>query len=232
MAGEGKRFTQEGYTTAPKPLLDVCGKTVIERVLESIKLEGNFIFVVRKEHFIDYQLDIYLNHLKPNCKIITVDHVTEGAACTALLAKEFINTDEQLIICDSDSLVYFDSKLLNNYLMDAAILTFKSDKPCWSFVETNGNLQKIRKVEEKNPISDYASAGRYYWKQGKDFVHYAELMIERNLRVNNEFYVSPVYNLAIEDNKSVFNVLVDDFFNLGTPADLHEFIEKTSNHNL
>jgi len=184
MAGEGKRFSDTGVTT-PKFLLDVCGKTMIERVLDSIKIEGNYIFIVRKEHYDDYELGFYLNHLKKDCKIITVDKVTEGAASTVLLAKELINSDEQLLICDSDSLVYFENKLLNNYLMEAAILTFIDDKPCWSFVESDGNLQKIKRVEEKNPISTFASCGRYYWKKGSDFVKYAEIMIKQNLEVVN-----------------------------------------------
>ena len=54
----------------------------------------------------------------------------------------------------------------------------------------------VTEVAEKNPISDIATVGYYYWKKGSDFVKYAEDMIEKDIRVNNEFYVCPVFNQA------------------------------------
>lgn len=231
MAGAGKRFLDNGIST-PKPLVDVFGKSMIQRVVESLDIEGNFIFIVRKEHYDEFDLNSLLNKIAPGCKIVIANELTEGAACTVLLAKDHIDNNSPLLICDSDSLVYFEKKLLNNYLIDGAIMTFKDTKPCWSYVEASGNLQRIKSVQEKNPISNYASSGRYYWKQGKDFVYYAEKMIKENIRTNDEFYVSPVYNLAISENKYVMNILVDDFFNLGTVADLNDYVAKISNNNL
>lgn len=231
MAGAGKRFLDNGIST-PKPLVDVFGKSMIQRVVESIELDCNFIFIVRKEHYDEFDLNSLLNKIAPGCKIVIANELTEGAACTVLLAKDHIDNNSPLLICDSDSLVYFEKKLLNNYLIDGAIMTFKDTKPCWSYVEASGNLQRIKSVQEKNPISNYASSGRYYWKQGKDFVYYAEKMIKENIRTNDEFYVSPVYNLAISENKYVMNILVDDFFNLGTVADLNDYVAKISNNNL
>ena len=231
MAGAGKRFLDNGIST-PKPLVDVFGKSMIQRVVESIDIECNFIFIVRKEHYDEFDLNSILNKIAPSCKIVIANELTEGAACTVLLAKDHIDNNSPLLICDSDSLVYFEKKLLNNYLIDGAILTFKDTKPCWSYVESSGNLQRIKSVQEKNPISEYASSGRYYWKHGKDFVFYAEKMIQQDIRSNGEFYVSPVYNLAIAQNKYIMNILVDDFFNLGTVADLNDYVAKISNNNL
>lgn len=231
MAGAGKRFLDNGIST-PKPLVDVFGKSMIQRVVESIDIECNFIFIVRKEHYDEFDLNSVLNKIAPSCKIVIANELTEGAACTVLLAKDHIDNNSPLLICDSDSLVYFEKKLLNNYLIDGAILTFKDTKPCWSYVESSGNLQRIKSVQEKNPISEYASSGRYYWKHGKDFVFYAEKMIQQDIRSNGEFYVSPVYNLAIAQNKYIMNILVDDFFNLGTVADLNDYVAKISNNNL
>ena len=231
MAGAGKRFLDNGIST-PKPFVDVFGKSMIQRVVESIDIECNFIFIVRKEHYDEFDLNSILNKIAPSCKIVIANELTEGAACTVLLAKEHIDNNSPLLICDSDSLVYFEKKLLNNYLIDGAILTFKDTKPCWSYVESSGNLQRIKSVQEKNPISEYASSGRYYWKHGKDFVFYAEKMIQQDIRSNGEFYVSPVYNLAIAQNKYIMNILVDDFFNLGTVADLNDYVAKISNNNL
>lgn len=230
MAGAGKRFLDNGIST-PKPLVDVFGKSMIQRVVESLDIEGNFIFIVRKEHYDEFDLNSMLNKIAPGCSIVIADELTQGAACTVLLAKDYIDNNSPLLICDSDSLVYFEKKLLNNYLIDGAVLTFKDTKPSWSYVEASGNLQRIKSVQEKNPISNYASSGRYYWKHGKEFVYYAEKMIQEDLRVNGEFFVSPVYNLAIAQNKYIMNIMVDDFFNLGTVADLNEYVAKISNSN-
>ena len=224
MAGAGKRFLDNGIST-PKPLVDVFGKSMIQRVVESLDIEGNFIFIVRKEHYDEFDLNSMLNKIAPGCSIVIADELTQGAACTVLLAKDYIDNNSPLLICDSDSLVYFEKKLLNNYLIDGAVLTFKDTKPSWSYVEAS------KSVQEKNPISNYASSGRYYWKHGKEFVYYAEKMIQEDLRVNGEFFVSPVYNLAIAQNKYIMNIMVDDFFNLGTVADLNEYVAKISNSN-
>lgn len=226
MAGAGRRFSDKGIQI-PKPLVDVRGKPMIHRVVESLCVDGNFIFIVQKEHYDEFNLELLLKKIVPNCSIVIAEELTKGAACTVLLAKDMINNEEPLLICDCDSIVFFEKKLLNNYLIDGAILTFEDNKPTLSFVESSGNLQKIDSVQEKNPISDYASSGRYFWKKGSDFVHYAEKMINANFTVNNEFYVSPVYNLAIQDNKFIMNILVEEFYNLGTPEDLQDFLNKS-----
>jgi HAD superfamily hydrolase (TIGR01509 family) len=99
MAGAGSRFQQADYTF-PKPLIDVKGKPMIQTVVENLNVEANFIFVVQKEHREKYNLDTLLNLITPNCKIVEVNGITEGAACTTLLAKEFINNDQPLLMAN------------------------------------------------------------------------------------------------------------------------------------
>jgi len=231
MAGDGTRFKKEGIKI-PKPLVDVMGKSMVQRVVDSLEFDASFIFIVREQHIIDFKIDELLNEIAPNCKILTTDKLTEGAACTALLAKDYINNEKELLICDVDSLVYFDKSLLKKDGFDAAIMTFIDSKTCWSFVESQGHLKEIFQVAEKKPISNYASSGRYYWKRGHDFVYYAEMMIKENFRVNGEFYISPVFNYAIKDKNKVLNIVVDKFNNLGTPEDLNEFITQISSFDL
>ncbi|MFZ9377026.1 MAG: HAD-IA family hydrolase, partial [Candidatus Fonsibacter ubiquis] len=108
MAGAGSRFQQAGYTF-PKPLIDVKGKPMIQTVIENLNVEANFIFVVQKEHREKYNLDTLLNLITPNCKIVEVDGITEGAACTTLLAKKFIDNDQSLLMANSDQFVEWDS---------------------------------------------------------------------------------------------------------------------------
>jgi HAD superfamily hydrolase (TIGR01509 family) len=227
MAGAGSRFQQAGYTF-PKPLIDVNNKPMIQLVVDNLNIDANYIYVVQKEHREKYNLDTMLNLITPNCKIVEVDGLTEGAACTALIAKEFINNDSPLFFANSDQFVEWDSNefmyKMNETGADGGIVTFKSSHPKWSFTKVDDN-NLVTEVAEKNPISDNATVGFYFWKKGSDFVKYAEQMIEKNVRVNNEFYVCPVFNEAIEDFKKIRTYEIKNMWGLGTPEDLKNFLK-------
>ena len=227
MAGAGSRFQQAGYTF-PKPLIDVRGKPMIQFVVENLNIKANYVYVVQKEHREKYNLDTLLNLITPNCKIVEVDKLTEGAACTALLAKEHINKDTPLFFANSDQFVEWDSNeflyKMNETNADGGIVSFRATHPKWSFAKVD-EKGLVTEVAEKNPISDIATVGYYYWKKGSDFVKYAEDMIEKDIRVNNEFYVCPVFNQAIEDNKEIRTFDIPKMWGLGTPEDLKYYLE-------
>ena len=227
MAGAGSRFEQAGYTF-PKPLIDVNGKPMIQRVVENINIDATHIFIVQKSHYEKYSLQHTLNLISPGCKIVQVDGVTEGAACTTLLAKEYINNDEPLVLANSDQYVDWDS---SQYIyscitddLDGSILTFNSTHPKWSYAKTN-DQGFVTEVAEKKPISENATVGIYFWKKGKDYVECAESMINKNIRVNNEFYVCPVYNEAILKNAKIKTFHIEKMWGLGTPEDLDTFLK-------
>jgi HAD superfamily hydrolase (TIGR01509 family) len=226
MAGAGSRFEQSGYTF-PKPLIDVNGRPMIQVIVENLNIDANFIFVVRREHRQKYNLDSVLNLIAPNCKIVETDGLTEGAACTVLLAKQYINNDSPLILANSDQFVEWNSNefmyKMHEQNLDGGILSFESTHPKWSYAKTDNN-GFVTEVAEKNPISNLATVGIYYWKHGKDFVKYAETMINKNIRVNNEFYVCPVFNEAIIDNKKIKTYNVEKMWGIGTPEDLKTFL--------
>jgi HAD superfamily hydrolase (TIGR01509 family) len=227
MAGAGSRFEQAGYTF-PKPLIDVNGKPMIQVVVENLNIDANFIYIVQQKHREKYNLDTLLNLITPGCKIVEVGSITEGAACTALLAKKHINNDAPLFFANSDQFAEWDSNEFMYKMQetdaDGGIVTFKATHPKWSFAKLN-EMGLITEVAEKNPISDNATVGFYYWKHGSDFVKYAEQMIANNIRVNNEFYVCPVFNEAIKDNKQIRSFEIKKMWGLGTPEDLRYFIE-------
>lgn len=231
MAGAGSRFQQAGYTF-PKPLIEVNNKPMIQVVVENLNIDANYIYVVQKSHREKYNLDTMLNLITPGCKIVEVDVLTEGAACTALLAKDFINNDNPLFFANSDQFVEWDSNefmyKMQESNCDGGIVTFKATHPKWSFARIDDN-GFVTEVAEKNPISDNATVGFYYWKHGSDFVKYAEQMIEKNIRVNNEFYVCPVYNQAIEDCKKIRIFESGKMWGLGTPEDLKFYLENHKN---
>lgn len=226
MAGAGSRFAAAGYTF-PKPLIEVNGKPMIQVVVENLNIQANYIFIVQKEHYEKYSLHYLLSAIAPGCKIVQVDGVTEGAACTTLLAKEYIDNDSPLVIANSDQYVEWNS---NECLyafsaggVDAGIVTFHSNHPKWSYAKL-GDDGFVTEVAEKKPISDHATVGIYYWKRGADYVKYAEQMIAKNIRVNNEFYVAPVFNQAIEDGKKIRIKDAERMWGIGDPESLRDFL--------
>lgn len=227
MAGAGSRFEKAGYTF-PKPLIEVRKKPMIQVVVENLNIKANYIYVVQKLHREQYNLDALLSLITPGCKIVETEGMTEGAACTALLAKEYINSDAPLFFANSDQFVEWDSNefmyKMNETDADGGIVTFKATHPKWSFAKIN-DQGLVTEVAEKNPISNIATIGFYYWKNGSDFVKYAEQMINKNIRVNNEFYVCPVFNEAIEDGKAIRTFNVEGMWGLGTPEDLDYYLK-------
>ena len=227
MAGAGSRFAQAGYTF-PKPLIEVDGKPMIEVVVNNLNIEANYIFLVQKEHYEKYNLKYLLNLIAPNCSIVQVDGITEGAACSTLLAKEFINNDNPLVIANSDQYIEWNSNesmyAFSADAIDAGILTFEAHHPKWSYARLD-EQGFVAEVAEKRVISDHATVGVYYWKKGSDYVKYAEQMIEKNIRVNNEFYVCPVFNEAIQDSKKVKIKKINKMWGIGTPEDLTYYLD-------
>ena len=232
MAGHGSRFSKAGYTD-PKPLIPVCGKSMIELVIDNLKprRDHRFIFICQAEHLHNYPLQNLLETKAPGCKIIEVSKVTEGAACTVLLAKEYINNVDQLMIANCDQYIDVD---INEYLnsltpdTDGLIMTMNENSNKWSYIELNSQ-DEITRVVEKEVVSDEATVGIYNYTYGADFVNAAEAMITKNLRVNNEFYVAPAYNEMIASRKKIayFNIgkLGKGMHGLGTPEDLNIFLD-------
>ena len=231
MAGAGSRFEKAGYTF-PKPLIEVNGKPMIQTVVENLNIDAKHIFIVQKKHYEEYNLKYLLNLItNNNCEIVQVDEMTEGAACTTLLAKQFIDNDEPLVLANSDQFVEWDS---NEFMysmtadnIDGGILSFEATHPKWSFAKLTEEGY-VSEVAEKKPISNIATVGIYYWKKGSDYVKYAEQMIDKNIRTNNEFYVCPVFNEAIGDNKKIKIFSIDKMWGLGTPEDLDRYISDSN----
>ena len=230
MAGRGSRFANAGYEL-PKPLIEIHGHAMIECVVKNItpKVAHKFIFLCLAEHLAKYNLESRLKTFAPNCEVVTVDKVTEGAACTVLLAEKFIDNDNALMIANSDQYVDID---INDYLragdeLDGLIMTMFAADNKWSFINFDEN-NFVTMVREKEVISNEATVGIYNFAHGRDYVAYAKKMIELNLRVNNEFYVAPVYNMLIDDGKKIgfYNIgsLDAGMYGLGVPDDLNKFL--------
>lgn len=229
MAGKGNRFLEKGYSK-PKPLVQVKDKTMIESVVENLSIDGQYIFIVQKEHCDKYDLDSILESIAPDSIIIPIDWYTNGTAITTLIAKAFINDSNKLIIANSDQLVDWNSKhfadMLDKDGCSGSILLFNDNNPKWSYAKINNDL--ITEVAEKVVISENATVGIYGWTNGSDYVKYVEQMIKKDIRTNDEFYVCPVYNEAIQDGKKIAPFFVGRMIGLGTPEDLEYYLNENN----
>lgn len=224
MAGAGSRFAEAGFTI-PKPLCRVGNTTMIQKAVDSLDIKGRYIFVVQHQHLLDFPwLADHLKSLAQQVDIVTLDGVTEGAACSLLHAKELINNNQPLISINSDQVLHWDSaKFLQACELEpdvSWIMTYPHNHIKHSFVKVNDDGYVIE-AAEKVAISDIASVGLYHWSKGSLFVEGAEAMIDNNERHNGEFYLAPIYNYTALNNRvKPYAVEAVNFTPVGTPDDL------------
>jgi dTDP-glucose pyrophosphorylase len=240
MAGAGSRFIDAGFND-PKPLICINKTPMIKVVIDNLKPNQphQFIFICQKKHIELYGLNSKLSSWALNSKLIEIDGMTEGAACTVLAAKQIINNNIPLMIANSDQFIDLPIDVylqrIEELNLDGLIMTMTANDPKWSYVKLD-NLGFVTNVVEKKVISSEATVGIYNFKRGSDFVIAAEKMIINNERSNNEFYVAPVYNNLISKPSKIgiFNIGKegDGMHGLGTPRDLDLFIQNKSSRFL
>lgn len=229
MAGRGKRFADAGYAL-PKPLIPIHGVPMIRLVIANLApaCPHRFHFLVLGEQVERHGLDARLQEWAPGSEIVVVDRVTDGAACTVLLARDLIDDDTPLMIANCDQ--YIDTDI-DAYLeslgsADGLIMTMWADDPKWSFVRRDAE-GRVVEVVEKEVVSNEATVGIYNYRRGADFVAGAEAMIAADIRVNGEFYVAPVYNEIIRRGGEVcchgIGRAGAGMHGIGTPRDLRDF---------
>jgi len=230
LGGLGKRFADEGFKN-PKPLIKIDEKPMILWAIESLGTSGNYIFILRKSFGSDRIREVLENTVK-GCKIIEIDYLTEGPASTCLLAKEFINNDEELIIANCDQIMWWNGDYfinsVRNSRYDGVIVTYYANTSKNSYAKINQHGDVVE-VKEKEVISNISLNGIHYWKRGKSFVYSAEQMIFKNDRaINGEFYIGPSYNYMIKNQERVgiFHIPETQHNAVGTPDDLREFLRK------
>lgn len=227
MSGRGSRFATQGYEK-PKPLIEFHGKPMIENVLANLGNLNTFILCVLREHYdADPSLFERLANMVERLDIVFVDAVTQGAAETCLLAKEYIDLNKPLMIANCDQMMTWDQirfeSWMHELVLDGAMFVFDSDSTKNSYVEVN-DLGLAVRTAEKQVISPHATTGIYVWARGKDFVDAAEVMIQKDLRVNNEFYVCPVYNENLAQGARIGIYSPEEHWPIGTPEDLEHYL--------
>ncbi len=239
MAGMGTRTASvsEGF---PKPLIKIHQHHLIELVLLNFKLKSSakYIFVVQQELLEKHDLTSVFRKFGIDFEFVALNGPNEGAIISALAAKEHYKNQELLIV-NSDQ---FLTKNIQHFIYDmraeindGAILTMFAEGPKWSYV-VKDEKNIVSRVAEKIQISNDATIGAYWFRNGNDFIHAANLMIQANDRTNNEFYLAPVYNYLISANKKIRAVKIEDyqtqFFGLGTSEDITKARENIELKNI
>lgn len=240
MAGEGSRFAKAGYSL-PKPLIDVRGKPMIQQVIDNLQFPNitEYVFIVRKEHVDAFKIDKVLETICKGKKtsIVVVDRLLKGSAMSILEASKHIDTGEEILVANSDQFVEFSKENFeifknlsfeyqgSNIKIDSLIFTFKAVSSKWSFVKLNGS-NRVIEVAEKNPISDIANCGIFWFRNGDQLLKQIKSMVSSNFTVNNEFYLAPSYNF--NPLLVTYPFFVHKMWGLGTPEDLEVFLNESN----
>jgi dTDP-glucose pyrophosphorylase len=224
MAGNGNRFLEAGFLQ-PKPFIYIHGSPMFHRAIECLGFQDsdlNPILLVQKKHFEKWHDNIYYYY--PSAEVVLIDRVTNGAACTVLLAEEYINNNKPLLIVNSDQIIKYNPISFFNSTIDAdgVIMTFPCSEEKWSYAKTKNGF--VTEVAEKRVISNEATVGIYWFSKGSEFVKYAKQMIKKDVKTNNEFYICPIYNEFIEAGAKIKTFNVDKMIGLGTPEDLQKHL--------
>lgn len=231
MAGRDSRFARAGFTD-PKPFIPVGGVPMVELVIRNLRpsRRHRFIFVCLAAHLARYGFRHRLRQLAPGCEIIGLPGVTDGAACSVLMAAAFIDNETPLLIANVDQWVNTD---INAFLaqadsqqFDGYIMTLPARDPKWSYVQRDAR-GRVCRVVEKEVVSGEATTGIYYFRYGSDFCRNARVMIAANARCQGEFYVAPVYTQLYRAGVREIHTcnIGDGMHGLGTPEDLAAFLQ-------
>ena len=239
MSGIGKRFIDAGYKE-PKPLIEVDGKPIIEHVIELFPGESDFTFICNDKHLRETNMYSVLQNICPTSKIhdVSVEN-RQGPVHAVSLIYDNIDDDKEVIIsyCDYGTSWNYDNFLLDtrNRNADGAIACYKGFHPHmlgkdnYAFLrEKEEGSRFMDAIQEKQPftnnrMNEYASNGTYYFKSGSIMKKYFSKLINNGIKVNNEYYVSMVYNLLVNDGLSVNIFEIDNMLQWGTPYDLENY---------
>lgn len=239
MSGLGSRFLEAGYTD-PKPLIPVLGRPIIEWVVSMFDVEDDIIFVCREDHLQNTEMKKRLLGFRPNAKIISIEGHKKGPVYALKCIEDVIDNQAETIVSYCDYFMQFDyaefKKSVNRSGADGAIPCYTGfhphlmkEKNLYASCKVNARGQLIEIKEKYSFTEDKTkslhSPGLYYFKRGDILKHYINVMLEKELSLNGEYYASLLYNPMVEDGLKVdVPANVTHFCQWGTPEDLVDFL--------
>ena len=236
MSGIGKRFIDADYKE-PKPLIVVDGKPIIEHVCNLFPGEDKFTFICNSTHLAKTNMKDILLKIKPNANIVEIPNHKKGPVYAVSFAFDKIEDDEEVIVNYCDFGTYWDyNDFLNhtrNRNANGAIPAYKGFHPHMVYNSTNYAFMRDEKqwmleIKEKEPFTnnrmqEYASNGTYYFKKGIYVKKFFKELMEKDINLNGEYYVSLVYNLLVQAGLKVSIYEIQHMLQWGTPLDVEEY---------
>jgi len=232
LAGTSDLFSKAGFFY-PKPLIEINGSPMIQLVVEktnAIQIPHKLVFILKEDEVLKFHLDNTLRLLSPNCEIVKLKNDTQGALCSILMAMDIIDPNDSLLILNGDQIIDSDFGQIIQYFHDneaqVGVVTFDSVHPRWSFAKIENGL--VVQTAEKNPISNHAIAGYYYFEKASAFFESAFDCILNDVQLDGKFYISPVINEFILKNQKVLNYNIDksQYHSFYSPQLLNEYIKQ------
>ena len=237
LSGRGSRFVKVGYKD-PKPLIEVSGKPMIIQAANSLPNTYEHIFVTLKEHLENYPLEITLKNEYRDSKIISIDEVTEGQAITCFLGLKDVDNNSSLLIAATDNGIIYNhekyQKLIEDESADAIIFTFrhhissKNNPQMYGWVKPddkdNATGVSVKVPISDNPYEDHAIVGTFWFKKVEYFNKALRNLLDKNIRINGEYYIDSLMGELIELELNVKVFEVDDYICWGTPDDYETFV--------
>jgi len=226
MAGDGKRFREAGHTQ-PKPFIDVCGRPMIVRVIENLRPISDCFTLICRSSVVE-KLESLVADMNMNIRCLPVPGLTEGSVSTVLTARDNIAPEVPVMIANADQLIEYDASAWWDHVKEKprghSIWLFgPASHPKWSYAKVQDG--RIVEVAEKNPISELATVGVYFWKRWDMYLRAAdEMMQDDDNRVNGEWFNCPVYSQAINRGELVRPFYPRKMIGLGTPEDLESYL--------
>ena len=243
MAGAGSRFAEAGYKIS-KPAIPTYDKKTGEKIpmvvcaakdLPGVAEYGsNIVFVLRNFHRTDGTEGAIRGYF-PQANFIEVEELTEGQACTCMVAEKYINNDEELLIAGCDNGMEIDFSKFDEYRKTADMLVFtyrhneavaaKPDAYGWMIVDQDLNVTgtSIKKAVSDNPMEDHAVVATFWFKTGRIFIEATNRMISENDRINGEYYVDQVAKHALDIGYKVKVFEIERYIGWGTPNDYEHY---------
>ena len=238
MSGQSSRFSSAGYTT-PKHLIEIDGKKVIEHIVDLYPKDSDFVFIINDKHQKETDVVEVLHSLVPDGVIVTVDSHKKGPVHSVLKASKYIRDDEPVVVNYCDFSMYWDYNDFEEFVQqtecDGCVVCYTGFHPHmlgsdnYAFCRTEED-RVIAEIREKQPFTDdkmseYASTGTYYFRKGSYVKKYFQKLIDDDININGEYYVSLVHNLLINDGllNSIYEVPV--MLQWGTPLDMNMYLQ-------
>ena len=232
LSGSSQSFKDAGFIY-PKNLTEMAGKPLIQHVMQSLaplkKSNANFICTLRQDENQAQHTGKVLQLMDPDIRVLEITGNTSGAACSALIAVDHIDNDSPLVITNGDQILQDIDipKVVQTFRKndwDAGVIVFEDIHPRWSFVKCDEKGMVIE-AAEKRPISKYATAGFYYFKQGRDFIAAAKEMIKKDAHLNGLFYICPAINEMVlrQAKVGIYQIERTNYRSLATPADVQSY---------